>query len=165
MSQISSRNIRIGAPVMARPESSGKVAHDLLAKLITILEVTPDEVRRSTAEDYRQWLSWANEPIRPYLVAKLMACVYRWIEPPDDALSTEAATDYAAKLARKSKKMVWLILLRRISIRFGATGKADLPLEAKLDMPCEPYLVIGGKPMTFDLTWGSDLCEIEGPSR
>ena len=52
-----------------------------------------------------------------------MACVYQQVQLPDDALSTEAAKDYAARLARESKRMVWLVLSRRISIRFDATGK------------------------------------------
>jgi hypothetical protein len=49
---------------------------------------------------------------------------------------------------------VWLVLSRRVSIRFDATGKEVLPLEPTPDMPCEPYLVIGGKRVHFDLTGG-----------
>jgi hypothetical protein len=52
--------------------------------------------------------------------------------------------------------MVWLVLSRRISIRFDATGKEDLPARATPDMPCVPYLVIGRKRVHFDLSGGSD---------
>ena len=80
------------------------------------------------------------------------------------ALLIEAAKDHAAQLARANKKMVWLVLSRRHSIRFDATGKEDLPAEATPDMPCEPYLVIGGKRVHFGLTGGSNLRQIEEPS-
>ncbi len=47
--------------------------------------------------------------------------------------------------ARRAKKgMALRQLATWISIRFDATGKEDLPLEATPDMPCEPYLVISG---------------------
>jgi hypothetical protein len=118
-----------------------------------ILEACPDEVSRSLAEDYEEWLGWVTEPIRPYLVTRPMACVYQRLQLPDDALSFNEAKDYAAQLARESEKMVWL--LRRVSIRFEATGKADPPAKATPHMPCEPYVVFGGKRVQFDFTGNS----------
>jgi hypothetical protein len=94
-----------------------------------------------------------------------MACVYQRAQLPDDALTIEMAKDHAARLARENKRMVWLVLSRRVSIRFDATGKADLPGEATPDMPCQPYLVIGGKRVNFDFTGGNVLCQIDEPSR
>jgi transcriptional regulator with XRE-family HTH domain len=158
-------NLNKGSNRIQRFESSGKIAPDLFAKLASILEVSPDEVRRSLAEDYREWLAWANVPIRPYVVSRLMACVYQRSELPDDALSTEAATDYAAKLARDSKRMIWLVLSRRVSIRFDATGKADLPAEATPEMPSVPYVTIGGKRVNFDFSERNVLRQIDEPSR
>jgi transcriptional regulator with XRE-family HTH domain len=95
-----------GSNRIQRFESGGKIMPDLFAKLASILEVSPDEVSRSMAEDYQEWLLWANEPIRPYIVMRLMACVYQQIQLPDDALTIEAAKDHAARLARDNKKMV-----------------------------------------------------------
>jgi hypothetical protein len=113
------------------------------------------------AEDYQEWLQWVTEPIRPYLVTRLMACVYQRLQLPNDALSFNEAKDYAARLARESEKMVWLVLSRRVSIRVDATGKEDLPVEATPDMPCEPHLVIGGKRVHFGLTEGNVLRQID----
>jgi hypothetical protein len=90
-----------------------------------------------------------------------MACVYQRAQLPDDALTVEMAKDHAARLARENKKMVWLVLSRRVSIRFDASGKADLPAEATPDMPCEPYLVIGVKRVNFDFTGGDVLRQID----
>jgi hypothetical protein len=70
-------------------EAGGKVSPDLLAGLSSTLEVTPDEIRKSLTEDYRSWMAWANEPIRPYAVLRFMSCVYQRVELPDDALGRE----------------------------------------------------------------------------
>jgi transcriptional regulator with XRE-family HTH domain len=144
-----------------RFEAGGKIMPDLFAKLASILEVSPDEVSRSLAEDYQEWLAWANEPIQPYVVMRLMACVYQQRQLPDDALTIEAAKDHAARLARDNKKMVWLVLSRRVSIGFDETGKEGLPIKATPDMPCVPHLIIGGKRVQFDFTGGNNLRQIE----
>jgi transcriptional regulator with XRE-family HTH domain len=159
------QNLNKGSNRIQKFEFGGKIAPDLFGKLASILEVSPDEVSRSLAEDYKEWLAWANVPIRPYLVSRLMACVYQRIQLPDDALSIEVAKDYAAKLAMETEKMVWLVLSRRISIRFDATGKADLPAEATPEMPCVPYVAIGGMRVNFDFTGGNVLCQIDEPRR
>jgi transcriptional regulator with XRE-family HTH domain len=154
-------NLNKGSNRIQRFESGGKILPDLFAKLASILEVNPDEISRSLAEDYQEWLSWANEPIRPYVVMRLMACVYQQSQLPDDALTIEAAKDHAARLARDSKKMVWLVLSRRVSIGFDETGKEGLPIEATPNMPCVPHLIIGGKRVQFDFTGGNTLRQIE----
>ena len=46
-------------------ETGGKAHPDFLRKLAKVLEVGPEEVRQRVAEDYRDWLAWANEPVRP----------------------------------------------------------------------------------------------------
>jgi hypothetical protein len=73
---------------------------------------------------------------------------------PDETCSIEMANDHAAHLACESRKTVWLFS-RRVSIGFDATGTADLPAEARPDMPCEPYLVISGERVHFDFIGGN----------
>jgi transcriptional regulator with XRE-family HTH domain len=99
-------NLNKGSNRIQRFESGGKIMPDLFAELVSILEVSPDEVSRSIAEDYEEWLTWANEPIRPYVVMRLMACVYQRGQLPGYALTIEMAKDHAARLARESGKMV-----------------------------------------------------------
>jgi hypothetical protein len=60
-----------------------------------------------------------------------MACVYQRAQLPDDALTIEMAKDHAARLARENKKMVWLVLSRRLSIRIDATGNAEVPINSR----------------------------------
>jgi transcriptional regulator with XRE-family HTH domain len=85
------KNLNKGSNRIQRLESGGKVTLDMFTTLVSILEVNPDEVRRTLASDYDEWLSWANVPIRPYMVSRLMPCVYQQSQLPDDALSILAA--------------------------------------------------------------------------
>lgn len=159
------RNLSKGSNRISSFEAGGKVHPDLLGKLAGVLEVTPDEIRRLAAEDYRDWLAWANEPIRPYVVLRLLACVYQRIELPDEAMDPEAAQQFAAGLARDRKRMVFLIMSRRLSIGFDATGTAYSRTEATPDMPCEPYAVIGGRRCQFDFSGSDVLRPIDEPKR
>jgi transcriptional regulator with XRE-family HTH domain len=159
------RNMNRGRNRISKFEGGGKVAPDLLAKLVSILEVSPDEIRRLAAEDYRQGLSWANKPIRPYVVLRYMACVYQRIELPDDALDPDAAELFASRLARERRLMVCVVLSRRLSVGFDATGTTNGRREAAPEVPCEPFVVIGGKRFQFDFTGGNSLRQIDEPSR
>jgi transcriptional regulator with XRE-family HTH domain len=157
------RNLTRGCNRIHKFESGGKVSPDLLARLALALEVTPDEIRSPLSEDYREWLAWANEPMRPYTVIRHLACVYQRIELPDDALDPEAAEVFAARLARERKRMVCLVLNRRLSIGFDATGNEYQRLEATPEMPCEPYVEIGGRRCLFNFSGDESVRPIVPP--
>jgi transcriptional regulator with XRE-family HTH domain len=159
------RNITKGCNRIQKFEAGGKIAPDLLVRLSEALGISPDEIRQSLGEDYREWLTWANEPVKPYVVVRYMACVYSRVELPEDALAPEAAEVFASDLARERKMMVCLVISRRLSIGFDSTGKEYQRLESTPEMPCEPYAVIGGKRVQFDFTGGDILRPIEEPGR
>ena len=144
-------------------EAGGKVAPDLLEKLAEALEVSPDEVRRLAAEDYQDWLAWADEPVRPYLVLRWTACAYQRVELPDDALEPEAAEAYASRVARERGLMVCLVLSRRLSVYFDARGHAYERREATPDVPCVPYAVFGGRRCQLNFDGGEVLRPIDEP--
>jgi len=156
-------NLGRGANRIHGFEAGGKIAPDLLGKLAAILEINLEDVRRYAAEDYKEWLAWANEPIRPYLVLRWMACVYQRFELPENARSPEAAEAYAACLARERKLMVCLVQSRRLSVYFDNLGQVHQRLEASPDVPCEPFAVIGGKRVQFDFSGGAVLRPIDEP--
>jgi transcriptional regulator with XRE-family HTH domain len=133
------QNVSRGSNRIHKFESGGKVAPDLFARLASALEICPDQVRALAAEDYREWLAWANEPMRPYVVIRHLACIYQRIELPDDALDPEAAEAFAARLARERNRMVCLVLNRRLSVGFDATG-LDARGWTRLDGP-EPGIL------------------------
>jgi transcriptional regulator with XRE-family HTH domain len=159
------RNVTKGCNRIQKFEAGGTIAPDLLAGLSDILGISPDEIRQSLGEDYREWLTWANEPVRPYVVVRYMACVYSRVELPEDALAPEAAKVFASDLARERKMMVCLVMSRRLSIGFDSTGKEYQRLESTPEMPCEPYAVIGGKRFQFNFTGDDILRPLDEPGR
>ncbi len=148
------QNLSRGSNRIQAFEAGGKVSPDLLNKLSEALAVSPDDVRRLAAEDYRDWLDWANEPVRPHLVLRWMSCVYQRIELPDDALEPEEAEAYASQVAKEKGLMVCLVMSRRLSVYFNSKGIAYDRKEATPEVPCEPYLVIGNK--RYQLDFGGD---------
>jgi hypothetical protein len=100
---------------------------------------------------------------RPYLMLRWMACVFERVERPDDALTPEAVEACAARLARERKLMVCLVLSRRLSVYLDGTGQVHQRLEANPDVPCEPFAVIGGKRVHFDISSGGVLRRIDEP--
>ncbi|QDV35584.1 helix-turn-helix domain-containing protein [Tautonia plasticadhaerens] len=157
------KNLSRGSNRILAFEAGGKVAPDLLGKLAEALEVSPDEVRRLAAEDYRDWLAWADEPIRPYLVLRWTACAYQRVELPEDDLEPEAAEAYASRVARERGLMVSLALSRRLSVYFDARGQAYERREATPDVACMPYAVFGSRRCQLNFDGGEVLRPIDEP--
>ena len=157
------KNVSGGSNRIQAFERGGKVRPDFLGKLAEVLEVSPDQIRLHAGEDYEEWLAWASEPVRPHLVVRLLAAVYQRAELPDDALAPEAAGAFASDVARERKLRVCLVLSRRVSIWFDSEGRESGRSEATPDMPCEPFLIIGGKRVQFHFGDGMGLRPIDGP--
>ena len=157
------QNVSKGANRIRAFEGGGKVHPALLGNLADVLRVGPDEIRRLVAEDHADWLAWADEPIRPHVVVRLMACVYQRVQLPDAALDPEAAEAFAADIALHRKMRAWLVLSRRVSVGFDEAGGKRGRLEAKPEMPCEPFAMVGGHRVQFDFDRGIALLSIEGP--
>ncbi len=159
------RNRSKGANRIRAFEGGGKVHPALLGNLSNVLGVGPDEIRRLVDEDYQDWLAWANEPIRPYVVVWLMACVYQRVQLPDDALDPEMAEAFAADVARQKNLRAWLVLSRRVSVEFDEAGNRRGRLEATPEMPCEPSAVFGRNRVQFDFDGGVAVRPIVRPPK
>jgi hypothetical protein len=97
-------------------------------------------------KDLEDWLTWANEPIKPYLVVRLMAAVYSQLELPDEVVSVEEAERYASGFAKQHRLRVCLVLSRRVSVYFDADGSFEFASEAVPGGdPNQPYTRIGGR--------------------
>lgn len=156
------QNVTKGCNRIQAFEGGGKVNTELLGKLAEVLEVGPDEIKREAFKDYQAWLAWANEAIRPYLVVRLLAAVYQRVKLPDDALEPEAAEAFAADVARQRKFKVCLVLSRRVSVWYDAEGREYGRTEATPELPCEPFMMIGGRKVQFDFGGGLGLRPIDG---
>lgn len=100
--------------------------------------------------------------MRPYVVVRLLACVYQRIQLPDDSLTGEAMEAFADDIAREKWMKAWLVLSRRVSIYFDAEGRKCGRIEATTEMPCEASATIGGHRVQFDFDGGMGLKLIDG---
>ncbi len=162
---VSYRNLSRGANRIRSFEDGGKVAPDLLARLAEALEIEPEEVRRIAAEDYADWLAWADEPVRPYLVLRWTACAYQRVELKDEALEPEAAEGYAGRVARERGVMACLVLSRRLTVYFDASGRVYGRREATPEVPSQPYAGFGNQRCQLNLGGGEVLRPIDEPGR
>ena len=126
-------NISKGIRRIGDFEETGYIAEDLLAKLAMALEIEQATVNRLYYEDYREWWSWVNAPIEPYLVLR---CLHGGpIVLPDYIQSVTAMEHYAVLLAMKRQGDVGLVLSRRMLFWFSADGSIR---EVKERVPGEP---------------------------
>ena len=143
------RNVSKGANRINKFEGGGDIHAELLHKLADVLSIDRQTVDRLVEEDRRQffeeWNAWANEPIRPYLVIRLMAAIYCPHELPEEIQSVEEAEEYAGAIARERRMRCCLVLSRRISVWIAQDGSISSVTEAVPGQPNMPVTYIGGK--------------------
>ncbi len=141
-------------------ELSGHISQELFTKLATALEVDQATIERLVEQDRREffeeWLQWVNEPVKPYLVIRLMAAVYSQRAMPPDITTIEQAETWAGSVAREIKKRCCLVWNRRISSWFNEEGELTERTEAVPGKPNVPWMKVGGKAFTF----GADLVSV-----
>ncbi len=85
-------------------ELSGHITHELFEKIATVLEIDAATIQRLVEQDRREffqaWLQWVNEPIKPYLVIRLMAAIYSSRALPAEISTQEEAEKWASAVAR-----------------------------------------------------------------
>jgi hypothetical protein len=140
------RSLSHGCNRLHRFETTGDVDVRLFKKLMAVLEIDQATVNGLLQEDLEVWLKWANEPIRPYLVVRLMPAIYSQGELPDEIRSAEEAQRYASEFAKEHRLRVCLVLSRRVSVYFADDGSFQYASEAVPGgEPNQPYTKIGGR--------------------
>jgi transcriptional regulator with XRE-family HTH domain len=164
------KNVSKGANRITAFERGGGIHADLCCKLADVLGIDHLTVDRLMEEDRRQffaeWNAWASEPIRPYLIIRLMAAVYSPHDLPEEIQSVEEAEAYAAHVARTRRLRCCLVLSRRISVWIEADGSISGATEAVPGEPNTPVTRIGGKTCLMKFTdHGIALQQIHWPRR
>lgn len=142
-------NLSKGANRIATFERTGNAHHDLFRKMAAALEIDSATVRRFAAEDHREWKQWADTPVKPRLVVRLLACVYNPWPLPDHIKTQEQAEEHAAQIARTQRRKVALIWSRRLTAYFDEDGQKSSTEEAKPGEPNSPWVQIGGKRISY----------------
>jgi hypothetical protein len=114
-------NLSKGANKITRFEQTGDIDPHLLLPLATALGISTDILRELKARDRKAWERWADEPVDPHLVIRLMPSICGRKDLPK-GISREQAERVASVIARRSKMMVALIWDRRTTITFDEKG-------------------------------------------
>ena len=150
------QNVAKGANKVITFERDGSIRPDLFRRLAAILEISADDIRRCIEEDKGEWERWADEPIEPHLVARVMCAVYSTKSIPLDLQeSQEAMEQFASAFAKERKWRVWLVISKRIRIWFDADGNRTGVTEDTFEGSFGPFMQIGGKKFVLNLLNGS----------
>jgi len=82
-----------------------------------------------------------------------------WISP----CKGQPLIKYASDVAKDRKLKVCLVLSRRVSVWYDTEGREYARTEATPELPCEPFMRIGGRKVQFDFESGMGLRPIDGP--
>ena len=135
-----------GANTLHRFESTGLIREDLLERLAAVLVIDWATVEELMEADCRrfweQWEAWVSEPIKPYIVVRLMPAILIQQAVPA-GLSDEQAERFASSTASTMKKRCCLVLSRRLSIYFNPNGSVEKRCEATPGEDHSTWMQIG----------------------
>jgi hypothetical protein len=138
-------------------ELSGSIGRELFERIAAVLEINASTIERLVEQDRREffeeWLAWVSQPIKPYLVIRLIAAIYSSRGVPPEISTMEEAEKWASAVAGEIKKRCCLVWSRRISCWFSDDGTLQERTEAVPGEPNVPWIKIGGKTFLF----GDDL--------
>jgi hypothetical protein len=123
-----------------------------LKKLAIELDISNDDIRRCIAADKAEWEQWADEPIEPYLVVRLMAALYSPKNIPAELHSDrESLERFASDFARGNRRFrVCLVLCRRIRVWFARDGSKEGETEDTFEQSFQPYMKLAGRKFLLD---------------
>ncbi len=143
------KNINRGCNRLTEFEHEGRIRGDLLAKLAAVLDIDEATVQALLEEDRQrfadEWNQWASEPIRPYIVTRLIPGVYNSTAVPDELATLEEAEVYASAEGRRLHCQSWLVWTRRMTVCFDENGVRTKIRELGPGDQSAPLMRLGGK--------------------
>jgi transcriptional regulator with XRE-family HTH domain len=150
-------------------EERGDIPLDLFRKLAAVLEIDEVTIQELAARDQKehleQWTAWANEPIEPEVILRLMPAVFWGHKIPEHLKTTEEMEAYAQRLTRERHMKGWLVLSRRLSIYFDENGANKFVHEAGPGECVGPYMRLKGNPRKFVFGGPQGITPITPPER
>ena len=123
------KNPTKGCNKIQKFEQRGEVHTDFLRKLADSLGIDAATVVSLIEQDRREfckvWNEWADVPISPHLVVRLIPAVYKSEPLPGSVTTLEEAEAFAAETARQWNRRACLTWSRRLSVWFGSEGNVE----------------------------------------
>ena len=148
------KNISKGANKLSLFETEGKIEPRLLKCLTEALQIDPQTVaeliKRDRATYIRIWNEWADQPVAPKIITRVMPAVFVHRKIPTELQTREELEDYAAKLVDECRFKLWLVLSRREAVYFDQSSANRVALQAKPgSLSITPTMKIGGVSCMF----------------
>lgn len=148
------KNISKCANAIQGFESSGSIDLEHLNRLATALHLDPAEIGRLSALDKKRylddWNKWADEPVRPIVILRLMAAIYNPINIPDTVKTLADAEAFARETAVRHRMQVALVWSRRLTVSYNADGTEWNRRIAQPGVINVPYIQIGGRKFLYE---------------
>jgi transcriptional regulator with XRE-family HTH domain len=139
-------NINRGVQRLHVFESEGIITEELLKKVVEVLGVPAEDLKRLIEKDridlHRRFEEWCRESEPPHLVIRLIPGVYKrkWVP---DSVPAEQVEEYASTTAAEGGKKTCLVLNRRESVWFDEGGRLRFRQTARPDNPVHfPYMTV-----------------------
>ncbi|NLF69661.1 MAG: helix-turn-helix domain-containing protein [Candidatus Anammoximicrobium sp.] len=157
------QNLSKGSNRIDRFENTGEIHVLLYPKLADALGIDRETCERLNEEDRqqarREWLEYINTPVEPTLVVRALPGCFIGRDLPEDCTTIDQMEQFASDLARRFHKMVWLVVSRKLTIRFNEDGSKHSVEEATPDHPNAPFMRLKGskRPFLFGCYGGGGL--------
>jgi transcriptional regulator with XRE-family HTH domain len=149
------KNVAKGANKVITFERDGSIRPDPFRRLAAALEISAEDIRRCIEADRAEWERWADEPIEPHLVARIMCAVYSTKRIPAELQSSrEAMEQFASEFAKERKWRVWLVLTKRTRFWFNEKGDRTGVTEDTFEDSFGPFMRLGGRTFVLGLLNG-----------
>jgi len=141
------RNLGKGARRVNSLEAGEEILPGVLSGAIKVLELDPAIVRNLIEQDRQDyiagWNEWADEPIRPYVITKLMPGVYSRKTVPEGMVDLEEVVEWMTGIATARFCRTWLVWTRRVTYWFDAGVVWSQVSENTPFKDCIPYMTLG----------------------
>src|SRR6202030_3308201 len=79
-------------------------------------------IEKDRRELVARWTEWANQPIAPHLIARLLPGYFMSHPIPEDLTTLDEMETHAAELAGDLHQEIWLVVSRKLAICFNEGG-------------------------------------------
>jgi transcriptional regulator with XRE-family HTH domain len=150
------KNLSKGSRRINDFEDSGGIDERLFVKLANILGVDETTIARLAEQDQaeflRNWNEWADQPIKPHVIVRAIPGFLVSPKIPPGVTTQEEMEQFAANIAEKHGKKVWLVLNRRTTVYFNQSAAARSVIHAKPGASNCPYMSLKSRKKKFLFT-------------
>jgi hypothetical protein len=129
-----------------RFEQTGDIHSRFFRQLAALLDVDKATIKSLVEKDRRdflqRWSEWANQPVRPHLIAEIVPGYYMIHYFSEGVTTPEEMENHAAGLAQELRQKMWLVFSRKLSVYFNEGGRKRAVQEAAPGEPTESYRLL-----------------------